>query len=143
MASFRAVSKPTLLLAALALSLSACLGGEEDQPPAERTPPVLARVPIVPGSQLRDTAGTREAARATLLVGQPPDSVAAFYRRRLTAEGWRIMSDMNDGGGVVLYAQREGPPLWVQIRPGPASGTTMYALIGAMPEPPQPRDSVR
>jgi len=137
------VKTPIVFLAALALA--ACSGGDNagQDEAAVRTPPVLAGVPIIEGSQVVDTAGTREAARVTLLILLPSDSVAAFYRSRLAAEGWRIVGDVADSGGVDLYAERSGPPLWVHIRPGPRPNTTLYALIGAIGGPPAGGDSAR
>jgi hypothetical protein len=142
-ARFRGVKTPIVFLAALALA--ACSGGENtgQDEAAVRTPPVLAGVPVIEGSRIVDTAGTREAARVTLLVPMPPDSVAAFYRRRLAAEGWRIVGDVADSGGVDLYAERSGPPLWVHVRPGPQPNTTLYALIGAIGVPLAGGDSAR
>ena len=129
----------------VALALAACSGGDNagQDEAAVRTPPVLAGVPVIEGSQIVDTSGTQEAARVTLLVPMPSDSVAAFYRRWLAAEGWRIVSDVVDAGGVNLYAERSGPPLWVHIRPGPQPNTTLYALIGAIGGPPAGGDSAR
>jgi len=137
------VKTPIVLLAAFALA--ACSGGENaaQDEPAVRTPPVLAGVPIIEGSRIVDTSGTREAARITLLIPMPSDSVAAFYRRRLLAGGWRIVGDVADADGVDLYAERSGPPLWVHIRPGPQPNTTLYALIGAIGAPPAQGDSAR
>jgi hypothetical protein len=65
------------------------------------------------------------------VVQQGPDSVAAAYRRYLTANGWRIVGDVSDQGGTDLYVERQGPPLWIQIRPG-ENGATRYILIGAL-----------
>ena len=142
-ASFRAVNRPTVLLAAVAVSLAACAGGEERAQPPRPAPPVLAGVPVFPFSVILDTTATEEAARATLIVAQIPDSVAAFYRRRLTAEGWRILSDMAADSGVTIYAQRQGPPLWIQIRPGRRPRTTVYSLIGAANAPAPSGDTAR
>lgn len=145
-ASFRPVKTPLViaLCAALALALSACTGDDaaQDSAPA-RTPPVLTGVPVIEGSQVVDTAGTAEAARMTLEIPMPPESVAAFYRRRLAADGWRLRGDVPDAGGVDLYAERHGPPLWVHIRPGQRPGTTQYALIGALASAPPGGDTVR
>jgi hypothetical protein len=140
---FRGVKTPIVFLAAFALA--ACSGGENagQDEAAVRTPPVLAGVPVIEGSQIVDTSGTSEAARVTLLVPLPSDSVAAFYRRRLVTAGWRIVGDVADAGGVDLYAERSGPPLWVHIRPGPQPNTTLCALIGAIGSPPAGADSAR
>jgi hypothetical protein len=114
-------------IAALAL-LFACKGKEEK---AAETPDVLSGVPILEGSQLLERSGTSEAARMAFFVQQVPDSVAASYRRFLTASGWRVVGDVSDKGGTDLYVEREGPPLWIQIRPA-ERGFTRYTLIGAL-----------
>ena len=128
---FRAVKTPLMLALCAALAAGCTGGGEESAPPA-RTPPVLAGVPVYQGSEVVDTSGTAEAARATVLIPAVPDSVAAFYRRELVAGGWRIVGDAPQGGGTDIHAVRDGPPLWVQIRPGPQAGTTLCSLIGAV-----------
>ena len=135
-ASFRPVKTPIILCAALVCALSACTGGGEQAGEAGGnvpTPPVLVGVPVLQGSQLVDTVATGEAARAVLLVAVSPDSVTAFYRRLLPAEGWRIVGDVrSDSGGVDLYAERDGPPLWIQVRRGGTPDSTRYVLIGAV-----------
>ncbi len=120
----------------LATALGACLlvacakkGGDENAAP---TPPVLAGVPLVPGSQIVENSGTSDAARLVVVVSLPTDSVAAFYRRELAKAGWRLVSDVPDSSGTDLLAQRDGPPLWVQIRPGPSREVTRYTVIGAV-----------
>lgn len=138
--------KTPLALALCAALAAGCSGGreaaQEDAPPA-RTPPVLAGVPIFPSFELVDTAGTADAARVTLRIAAPPDSVMAFYRRELSKGGWRISSEVPDSGGVDFYAERDGPPLWVQIRPGLPPGTTRLSLIGAVRSAPPAPDSLR
>ena len=114
-------------VAALAL-LVACVAKEEKDVP---TPDVLAGVAIIAGSQLLEQSGTAEAARMVFFVQQVPDSVAASYRRYLPAGGWRVVGDVSDAGGTDLYLEREGPPLWIQIRPA-EGGFTRYTLIGAL-----------
>jgi hypothetical protein len=134
MARFRPVKTSILLAVSLGLALAACVSKEAREPPA-KTPPVLAGVPVVPGSQVIDTAGTAEAARIVLVVAQPPESVAAYYRRELPKAGFRVIGDVGDSLRVDLYAQRDGPPLWVQVKRGRRPGTTEYAIIGAVGEP--------
>jgi hypothetical protein len=137
--------KTTLVLALCAALAAGCSGGEEadqqESPPA-LTPPVLAGVPIFPGAEVVDTAGTSDAARITVYIVARPDSVAAFYRRELSTLGWRISSEVPDSGGVDFYAERDGPPLWVQIRPALPYGTRM-SLIGAVRIAPPAPDPVR
>ena len=124
--------KTPLMLVLCATLAAGCTGEREESATPVRTPPVLAGVPVFPGSEVVDTAGTAEAARATVLIPASPDSVAAFYRRELASQGWRIVGDVPQGGGTDIHAERSGPPLWVQIRPGSQAGTTLCSLIGAV-----------
>jgi hypothetical protein len=121
--------KTRLPFAIAALLLLVACASKEEQ--AVATPNVLSGVPVLAGSQLIDTSGTAEAARAAFFVQQRPDSVAAAYRRYLAANGWRIVGDVRDQGGTDLYVERQGPPLWIQIRPA-EQGFTRYTLIGAL-----------
>jgi hypothetical protein len=129
-ATFRPVKTPLSFAtaAAVLVVLAACVSRDEK---AAATPDVLHGVPVIAGSQLLDTTGTPEAARASFYVMQKPDTVAAIYRRYLVTNGWRLVSDVHDQGGTDLYAERQGPPLWIQIRLG-ENGNTRYTLIGAM-----------
>ena len=41
----------------------------------------------------------------------------AYYRHLFKREGWRLVNDAKDPeGAVVLFAEQNGPPLWVRIR---------------------------
>jgi hypothetical protein len=126
------------VLAVAALALLVACAAKEDQPVA--TPDVLSGVPVLTGSQLLDTSGTAEAARASFFVQQSPADVAALYRQFLTTRGWRIVGDVSDQGGTDLYAERQGPPLWIQIRPA-EQGYTRYTIIGALGRPAARPDS--
>lgn len=138
---------PLPLVALLGLALAACVGKEGSEKAAP-TPPVFAGVPLPALARVVDTVGTPEAARAVLLVGMTVDSVAAYYRRELPRAGFRVVGDVADGPRVDLYAQRNGPPLWVQIQPSRDSGITQFAIIGAVGRAaeqghPVPADSAR
>jgi hypothetical protein len=130
-ARFRAVKTPLLLSAATLVLMAACVAKDDTGKPA-RTPAVLAGVPIPDVAQVLDTTGTADAAQVVLAIAWPPDSVAAFYRRELPKLGFRIVSDVPDSAGIDLLAQRNGPPLWIRVRPGRRTGTTEYTLIGAV-----------
>jgi hypothetical protein len=141
MARFRAVKTPILLAAVLGLAFGACVSQEERHEPSVKTPPVLAGVPLPIGSRILDTTSTGEAARAVLAVAGPPETVVAFYRRELPKAGFRIVGDVGDSDQTNLYAQRSGPPLWVQVRRGPQPGTTTLTVIGAVGGPARRGDS--
>ena len=46
---------------------------------------------------------------------------------------WRLVGDAKrPDGSVALYAEQDGPPLWVRIWPTSDSAGTMVELAGAM-----------
>ncbi len=123
---------PTVVVAVALLALAGCIGRESADKPAGRTPPVLKGVLVPELARVLDTSSTGEAARVTLSIEWPAESVAAFYGRELPKAGFRIVSDQTDGGVRTLLAQRDGPPLWVQITPGRVANTARFTLIGAV-----------
>jgi hypothetical protein len=125
------VRTPLLLVAATLVAIAACVAKDDTGKPV-RTPPVLTGVPIPDVAQVVDTAGTADAARIVLTIAWPPDSVAAYYRRELPKSGFRIVGDLADSTRIDLYAQRDGPPLWIQVRPGRQPNGTEYTIIGAV-----------
>ena len=124
--------KTSVLLALpVALALAGCVAGGERS--AAGPPEKLFRgVPFPQEAHVVDTATTAEAVRAVLSVDAPPQVVLAFYRRELPKAGFRIIGDVGDTVEADLYAQRDGPPLWVQVRRGPQPGTARFTLIGAV-----------
>jgi len=124
-------------LAALALALLALGACGRDRVPATPPPPPPARaqvvrdVPKVARSVLVDTTGAADAEQVRYSVSAPFDSVTAFYRTTLPAQGWMIMGDQSDSAQLDLYAQRGDTALWVHV--GKVSATaTEYRLIGSV-----------
>lgn len=128
---------PRSLVALLGLALAAC-SGKEGAREAAPPPPVLAGVPFPATARLTDTTRTADALRAQFFVGMSVDSLAAYYRRELPKAGFRIVGDVTDGPRVDMYAQRDGPPLWVQMQPTRDSGITQFTIIGAAAGAPAP-----
>lgn len=122
---------PLLLAAAALLALAACVAKDDAGKPV-RTPPVLAGVPIPNFAVVVDTVSTGDAAQVVLAIAWPPESVAAFYRRELPKAGFRVVGDLTDSARTDLYAQRSGPPLWVQVRHGRRPNTSEFTIIGAV-----------
>jgi hypothetical protein len=141
MTRFRSVKTPILLAAALGLALAGCISKEGDRPAGASTPQLFKGVPIPREAHVVDTASTPEAVRAVLRVNVPSELVLAFYRRELPNAGFRIIGDLGDSAQADLYAQRDGPPLWVQVRRGQQPGTTVFTLIGALGGAADRRDS--
>jgi hypothetical protein len=121
-----------LFAAALTLVL-AC--GTDSAPPAE-TPSTFAvfpNLPLPPGAKFVSRAGSPDALQITLFSPADAPSVVEYYRGVLGTGKWRLISDMKKPDGtVVLYAERDGPPLWVSIRPTTDSAGTMVQLAGAV-----------
>ena len=60
-------------------------------------------------------------------------AVADYYRTQLSRGKWRLVSDVKSSdGSTVLYAEQNGPPLWVRIwKQGDQPGS-MVQLSGAV-----------
>jgi len=78
-------------------------------------------------------AGSADALQLTLFSPGESDGVVEYYRGVLSKGKWRLVSDMKKPDGtVVLYAEQDGPPLWVSIWPTTDSAGTMVQLAGAV-----------
>ena len=121
-----------LLVAVLAAAAAAC---SKPAPKVARAPRpnYLIDVPYLAQSVLKDTTGTPEAQHVVLLAPAPIDSVARFYRHRLVATGWQILSDVGDTVRVSLYLVRNGLPLWVQIDAQGPQSLVSYTAAGGAP----------
>jgi len=78
-------------------------------------------------------AGSTDALQLTLFSPAKVDVVTEYYRNRLSKGKWRLVSDVKrPDGAVALYAEQDGPPVWVRIWPTSDSAGTMVELAGAM-----------
>jgi hypothetical protein len=78
-------------------------------------------------------AGSADALQLTLFSSSKADAVTEYYRNQLSAGKWRLVSDVKTpDGSVALYAEQDGPPLWVRIWPTSDSAGTMVELAGAL-----------
>jgi hypothetical protein len=123
---------PRHFLGFVSLVLWAC--GSEPPPPK---PPsafdVFTDLPLPPASQLVSRAGSEDALQIRLLSASSPDQVTGYYRDALSRGKWRLISDVKKkDGSVVLYAEQDGPPLWVRIWPTSDKQGTMVELAGAV-----------
>jgi hypothetical protein len=121
-----------LLVAVLAAAAAACSKPAPQVARAPR-PNYLIDVPYLAQSILQDTTGTPEAQHVVLLAPAPIDSVARFYRHRLPAMGWQILSDVGDTVRVSLYLVRSGQPMWVQIDAQGPQSRVSYTATGGTP----------
>lgn len=127
MPTFRSSLVVTSLAAAL---LMGCAGDRPDTPKLSEAVPNL---PLPPLATVVNREGGEDALQITFRSAMPPDSIAAFYRNLLNRGEWSLMNDARTpDGGVALYAERNGPPLWVTIRQDSLSRGTLITLAGAV-----------
>lgn len=120
-------------LSGLSLVLLAC-GSEprKSQPTLPDATKAFANLPLPPNPELVSKAGGSDALQLTVFSPTQFDQVTEFYRRTLSGEHWRLVSDkQNSDGSILLYAEQEGPPLWVRIWKLGDRGT-MVELTGAV-----------
>jgi hypothetical protein len=122
----------------LCAALAAC--GEKGPKTAE-VHEALPNLPLPPGGTFVNRSGSPEALQVTLRTPLSVDNVTAYYRDVFKKDGWRLVNDARDPeGATVLFAERNGPPMWVRIWGGPDGKGTMVELSGAkVPR----RDSVK
>ena len=107
------------------------------------TPPdvtkAFSNLPLPPEPELVSRAGSSDALQLTVFSPADFDQVTEYYRRVLSGEHWRLVSDRkNPDGSIVLYAEQKGPPLWVRIWKLGDRGT-MVELTGAVVDSVKPK----
>ncbi len=90
-------------------------------------------LPLPPEGTFISRAGGADALQLTFHSATEEEGVIRYYRGILSEAPWNLVSDIQDSDGrTVLYAERDGPPLWVRIgRVTGGSGTTVE-LSGAV-----------
>lgn len=122
--------RPLLALAFL-LPAAAC-GQDDPQPIPPSVAEAFAELPFPPDPSFVGRSGGEGALTLSLRSGRPYESVLDHYRRTLSVAPWRIRSDTRDGeSGRVIYAERDGRPLWVRLRPE-GTAWTLVDLTGAV-----------
>lgn len=123
---------PRLPIFLLALSLAVAACSRDSQPKPPKLAEVMPNVPLPPQATFVSRAGGADALQLTVRSPAPADAVAAYYRDVFKRNGWRLVNDAKDQeGAVVLFAEQNGPPLWVRIRSDEASRGTLVELAGA------------
>ncbi len=115
----------------MSLALAACEG---DKPPVKHPEfaEVFPNLPLPPGASFVSRAGGEDALQITLRSPVPVEQVESYYRETFKTKGWRLVNDARDGsGGVVLFVEQDGPPLWVRIRKAEDGSGTLIDLAGA------------
>ena len=121
------------VLAVVASVLSGC---RDKAPEPPRLSEVMPDLPLPPLSSVVSRAGSEDALQITFRSSLAPDSMAAYYRRVLTSGVWSLVGDTRTAdGSIALYAERDGPPLWVTIRKDSTSSGTILSIGGAVVQP--------
>ena len=103
----------------------------EAPPPPDATK-AFSNLPLPPDPELVSKANGSEALQLTIHSPASIEQVTQFYRQVLSGQHWRLISDRtNADGSTVLYAEQNGPPLWVRIWKLGDRGT-MVELTGAV-----------
>ncbi len=113
------------------LALGACSGEQKvDMPELADVMPI---VPLPPDSRSVGAVGSDEALQFTFMSEHSHEDMATYYRRMFTTAPWILISDAKTpDGGVILYVENDGTPLWVRIiRTSGAPGSTIQ-LSGAL-----------
>jgi hypothetical protein len=110
------------------LLLAACSEPRKEASIGETMPTVL----FPPNGSLLSKQGGEDALLLRFRSSLDPDRVASYYRDVLSRPPWRLVSDTRDRDGVInLYAEQDGPPLWVTIRKATGAPGTLVDLAGA------------
>jgi hypothetical protein len=124
-----------LLPLALALVAASC----RDEPPRiPRIQEALPHMPLPPNPGFVSKYGSADALQIVVRTPLTPQQALAFYRDTLGKAPWRLISDQAiPDSGWALYAERDGPPLWVTIRPEEGSTGSVVSLSGAVVKKPE------
>ena len=119
----------TRLLPLMLLLAAACSDPPRRLPRLSETIPNL---PIPPGGQVLRTEGGTDALSIRYRTPMAPEAAANYYRELLGRDPWRLVSDTRGPDGEVsLYAEHDGPPLWVVIRKANGAEGSFVDLAGA------------
>jgi hypothetical protein len=120
----------------LSVACALLLGCGSEAPPPPKSPDAFAvfpNLPLPPQARVVSRAGGADALQLTLFSPAKADDVTDYYRNSLSGGKWRLVGDVKrPDGSVALYAEQDGPPLWVRIWPTSDSAGTMVELAGAL-----------
>jgi hypothetical protein len=122
-----------LWLCAAGLLLVACGSEPRSDKEQPRVPQVFPNLPLPPNPELVSRSGSEDALQLTLRSPADMGLVADYYRTALSRGKWRLVSDVKSrDGSTALYAEQDGPPLWVRIWKSEDRPGTMVQLTGAL-----------
>ncbi len=114
----------------LAAALAAC---GDKSPKMAQLNQALPNVPLPPEARFVGRSGGPDALQLTVRSPAAPDAVANYYRGVFKTGNWKLVNDARDAeGATVLFAQQNGPPLWVRIQPSEDGAGSVIELSGAI-----------
>jgi hypothetical protein len=120
----------------LSLACALLLGCGSDAPPKPKPPDALAvfpNLPMPPEATVVSRAGSADALQLTLFSPTKADVLTDYYRSQLSKGMGRLVGDVKrPDGSVALYAEQDGPPLWVRVWPTSDGAGSMVELAGAL-----------
>ncbi len=117
----------------LAISGLLAAGCKDKAPPTPSMSQAMPHLPLPPAATVVSHSGGPDALQFVFKSAYPPDSLAAYYRIVLTTGEWNLVNDDRSADGTVsLYAERNGPPLWVTIKKDPDTSGSLLTLGGAV-----------
>ncbi|MEP7324611.1 MAG: hypothetical protein ABI836_01570 [Gemmatimonadota bacterium] len=123
-------------LSILALAAGLLAGCKDKDAPPIAISEAMPNLPLPPAATVVNRSGGPDALQVTFKSAFTPDSMASYYRRVLTSGEWNLVNDDRGSDGTIsLYAERNGPPLWVTIRQDPETNGSLLTLGGAVSRP--------
>ncbi|HWA56758.1 MAG TPA: hypothetical protein VG692_05855 [Gemmatimonadales bacterium] len=98
----------------------------------------IPNLPVPPSAQLLSREGGEDALKLQFRSTLQPDEVAAYYRDVLSKAPWSLVNDARQpDGSIAMYAEQDGPPLWVTVRKADGAAGSIVDLAGAKVKKPR------
>ena len=142
---------PVRVLLALVPLLAGGCRQDDPQPVPPSIVEAFPHLPLPPGASFVGRSGGEDALTLKLASSQSYEAVLRFYRQTFAAAPWQLRSDVaGSPEGRVLYAERDGRPIWIRLQPaGPRatlvemSGAAVRPATDSATPPPAAADSAR
>jgi hypothetical protein len=123
--------KSLMLFLAMAV-LAGCDRPDEGLRARQLAARALRNMLAYPQSSLVSVTAGEDAAELVLSSPASVPQIAAWYRQTLRLNQWELKSERVRHDTVTLYAERQGEPVWITLRPNTGAPGTTYSLVGAI-----------
>ncbi len=118
-----------IILVVLGLGFMACAEPPKKQAQVGET---LPHFPLPPSAEIISREGGEDALKFRFKSDLAPEPMLAYYRNLLGKPPWRLISDTpSPDGAVTLYAEQDGPSIWVTIRKADGAAGSFVDIAGA------------